>query len=563
VDGAGPAVHEDGERWLAVVGNPTRPDLSALPSGAVAARLLNERLVGSSNALSPPFGLVAHTAPGQYEVEVDRSGLQQLYIRDDDPEELWIASSSLALAAARSTEIDIDAVAEWLSVGHFMSNRTLLSGVRKLGPGERVRIADGTARVGEAWRPVPDSFTGDPTTAYVASLVRSVRANHSGGNVALELTGGLDTRVLLAVHLAHDLPIDAWTIGQDGCDELRTIERLRRRFRFEHRPVSVSASFAERLPDLVHDFHELSDGEVSALEYAPLLLAFEQGVAEQRDVSITGGGAELARGFYFGVLDATGRSVRGVPVDALHRKVTRYTDGVAELLRPELCPTPEAESMRVIENFIRESAADTPGAILEDFYLRTRMQRFAGRNTTTTGVFYRQGAPFFDNDLVDLVFSLPHESKREGRVVKEAIVELCPGLASVPLDTGMPVRPVSWRLPSTQVARALSFGRRGLVKFGGPVGAAIARRPPPPVPWAAAKENMAFRDFVFDVLNAREARINAFCDGPGVQGRVQRAFESGAFYPAGLLLTLEVTLRRLESAQRAHHATPSRSASRV
>jgi asparagine synthetase B (glutamine-hydrolysing) len=543
---AEPAAHEHGEHWLALAGNPTRADLGAPPADALAKRLLADRLTGSSAPLSPPFALVWREGPGRYEVEVDRSGLQHLYVRDE-PGALWIASSSLALAAVAPTDVDVDAVAEWLSVGHFISDRTLLRAIRKLGPGERLTIAGGEVRRSAAWRPVAASFTGDPTGAYVASLVRSVRASHSGKAVALELTGGLDTRVLLAVHLARGLPIHAWTIGQDGCDELRTIERLRRRFAFSHRSVPVPPSFARRLPDLVPDFHELSDGEVSSLEYAPLLLAFEQGVAEGRHASITGGGAELARGFYFGVLGSDGRAVRGVPVEALHRKVTRYTEGVAELIRPELHSDPIAASLRVIEDFVRSSEGQTPGSILEDFYLRTRMQRFAGRNTTTTGAFYRQAAPFFDDELVDLVFSLPHESKRDGQVVRDAIARLCPGLTRVPLDTGMPVRSVSWRHPATQAARAVSFGRRGLVKFGGRAGAAIARRPPPPIPWSAATESNEFRDFAFDLLTARDARIGALCDRGRVEVRVREAFEGGSLYPAGLLLTLELTLRKLEA----------------
>ena len=85
----------------------------------------------------------------------------------------------------------------------------------------------------------------------------------------------------------------------------------------------------------------------------------------------------------------------------------------------------------------------------------------------------------------------------------------------------------------------MSFGRRGLVKFGGRAGAAIARRPPPPVPWNAAVESRAFRDFVFDLLNGADARVNSFCDPRGVQARLHAAFETSTLYPIGLLLTFE------------------------
>jgi hypothetical protein len=558
----GSALLEDaGHRWLALVGNPTSRELAAAAdTDAAAAFLLGEaRSPRGLDNVSPPFAAVTYDGISSYRLEADRAGLQQAYVAEE-PDAIWLSSSALALAAVLRTDVDADALAEWLSVGHFLSERTIVRGIRKLGAGETLELSS-TGVSSHRRRPTPVEPDGDVVSAYAGGLVESVRATHVGEGISTELTGGLDTRMLLAVNLSQGFGGPTWTISQPGSDELVTIAQLRQRFTFPHETVTIAPSFAARLPELVTEMHELSDGEVNSIEYAPLLLAFEEAAASGRRVSVSGSGAELARGFYFDVLRARGEeTIRGVPTGALTRKVTKYTGGVHLALRTDFAANPRRSAERVIEEFTYGSPGTSPEGILEDFYLRTRMQRFAGRNTSTTGVFYRQATPFFGNAFVELVLGLPPAAKRGGWVVRRAIEELCPALADVPLDTGMPVRPVTWRHPETKARKLVSYGRRGLTKFGGRLGRAIARRPPGTVAWEAAAAEPAFRDFVGDLLGTRNARLKTLFVAEKVDAEVDRAFSTGHLYPLGLLLTVELTLRRLESAPRATAATSSRSA---
>src|SRR5262249_58649153 len=81
----------------------------------------------------------------------------------------------------------------------------------------------------------------------------------------------------------------SWTIGQPGCDELLTIARLQRRAAFEHHAVTVGPDLGPKIPSLAEQMHALSDGEVNALEYSPLLIAFDD-LRDRRTISITGSG---------------------------------------------------------------------------------------------------------------------------------------------------------------------------------------------------------------------------------------------------------------------------------
>src|SRR5205814_879382 len=111
-----------------------------------------------------------------------------------------------------------------------------------------------------------------------------------------------------------------------------------------------------------------------------------RGLAEVRRTSVTGSNGELARQFYGRAVSHRHENdhVRGIDIDSLLRKVLRDSRVVRPAFRADL-PDPQAAIRQAVIDFVSTSAFQTPNAILDDFYLRTRMRRFAGRNITTTG----------------------------------------------------------------------------------------------------------------------------------------------------------------------------------
>jgi hypothetical protein len=542
----GGAVDVETGSWLALLGNPSRPDLVAVDPDELLERLLVEATrtgLGVFDGLSPPFGAIFHDArTEETHILVDRCGLQHLYVLERDDGSVWLSSSSLALAAALAPSLDPEGVAEWLGVGHFISQRTFFRGMRKLGCGERLTLTREGAVSSAGWRPATRTFEGDALEAFTSSFRESVLAAATGAPVAIEITGGLDSRLVLAVMTEYGKRFFGWTVGRPDSAELRTVAELQRRVRFEHVTADLGATFVTSLPKLVSEMHELADGEVSAVEYAPLLVAFEL-LAGRRTTSVSGSGGEIARGYYHGVL-GHGAGPRGVPVAALARKVSRDTGSLRAAARLALLPDGQDPVAGAIEAFVETSSAAHPAAILDDFYVRSRMQRFGGRNITTTGLFCRQGLPYFANDLVDLVFSLPTELTADGRLVRRTLQALAPTLASVNLDTGVPVRPPSLRHPGVAIRRAAAKGRKGLVRYGGAAGRLVAAGRPDTVPWDAVRGDSTFREYVRDLLQGPTTRVTGLLPNRVVADAVARGLDGDALYALGLLLTLELTLRR-------------------
>jgi hypothetical protein len=185
---------------------------------------------------------------------------------------------------------------------------------------------------------------------------------------------------------------------------------------------------------------------------------------------------------------------------------------------------------------------DRPG-FLEDLYIRTRMQRFGGRNVTTTGLYGRTAIPLFADAVVDAALRLPVHRKRDGDVIRDAIIAWVPELAIDPLGSGEMVAPRSLRRPSSYAAWAGGFGRKALARWAParlqPASPAVAD------PWQGVVRSRTFRTFVDDVLLSSDSRLSDYIERDHLRGLATGALEARRdFYAFGLALTAELVLRR-------------------
>jgi hypothetical protein len=232
-----------------------------------------------------------------------------------------------------------------------------------------------------------------------------------------------------------------------------------------------------------------------------------------------------------------------VATDTVVRKIFRESGGLRSMFRRDL-PDPEAPVREAVTDFIRTSPLQRPSAILDDFYLRTRMRRFAGRNISTTSLFCAQGVPYFAPSVVDVILELPDAQKQDGRVVRETIVELSPRLAAVPLASGDPVPPLSIAHPSRAARRATGLGFKAMARYGGRYGRMLARAPVDSMPFRQVAADAGFRDYVGDLLLTNDTRCLGLFDREALRTFVHSSLESGSLSPLGLVLTIELTLRR-------------------
>jgi hypothetical protein len=527
---------------LAFVGNPTVVGETAASWAALLQDALN-RGASAVEAVWPPFcAFLRDEAADTLTIVVDRSALLHLYLREDPGGTVWASTSAFALASL-GADFDLEAATEWATAGHFITGRTFFRGIRQLDCGEVVHLRPGAATTRTTWAPTPRGET--TATEYREAVEEAVHAySQEEDGLFFEVTGGIDSRLLLAARLRSGARTRTWTVGQPGDVEMRTIEKLRKVATFEHLLVSPDAGFAAELPELIDEMHALASGEANAIVYTSLLVAFRE-LAGVRRTSVTGSNGELARAFYWRAIarEQDAGHVRGVAIDTVVRKIFRESGGLRSVFRPDL-PDPEAPVREAVTDFIQTSPLQRPSAILDDFYLRTRMRRFAGRNISTTSLFCAQGVPYFAPSVVDVILDLPDAQKQDGRVVRETIVELSPDLAAVPLASGDPVPPLSIAHPSRAARRGTGLGLKAMARYGGRYGRMLARAPVDSMPFRQVAEDAGFRDYVGDLLLTSDTRCLGLFDREVLRTFVESSLQSGSLSSVGLVLTIELTLRR-------------------
>ena len=248
-----------------------------------------------------------------------------------------------------------------------------------------------------------------------------------------------------------------------------------------------------------------------------------------RRVSISGGGGEIARGFYFAALGGGGESVRGVSLDTLLGKLTASTAGVAGALGPRVRARPGRFGRR-------HGAHASPRCAGQ--LARGRPRPFLPRLSHAAA----RGAQHVDDrHLLSPGSALLRRRIRRSPALPPGRVEAAEpchaarnrtppaGARTRATRHGARGRAAVVAPPSTHARRLVSYGRRGLVKYGGSAGARS--------PAAAAGRSVAgrpasapFRDFVGDHLESPSALVHELVEPSAVRAHIARAFATGDFY---------------------------------
>ena len=216
-----------------------------------------------------PAGVDGHFALAVWDgerrrLEIARDGLgqQPLYYAHDPDRGLFVFASELAGVLAHPEirrEVDPAALTTFLTFGYVPAPHAIVSGARKVFPGEILRVGeDGVPVSRRFWRPPPFR----PATGSLASfadelgrrITRSVEKQLGGDErPGLFLSGGLDSTALLCAMRRLGVEPRAFTLGFEGggpmrrqMDDLECARRVAAAFAIPHHPIAVGADHDPR-----------------------------------------------------------------------------------------------------------------------------------------------------------------------------------------------------------------------------------------------------------------------------------------------------------------------------
>jgi asparagine synthase (glutamine-hydrolysing) len=427
-------------------------------------------LVGDGPALTalvPPFAAAHRDGDDAPLIVVgDWLGFRQLYWWIGDGAAA-VSTSARALSALAGGELDLNGVGAQAMIGWQIADATIFAGVRALAPGTIAALHRGELRQRRYVDPPtrPDRApTLDDAVDEMATLLgdwqRGYVEDHP--NAVLQLTGGHDSRILLAaVPDKLRAGLRTLTLGDGESRDVEIAAALSARYGMRHQVHRLDLQ-AWPSPAQAHALTLEAARELeclaSPLALAPLLLAearLEQGHR------LSGLGGEVARGFYY-----AGQPRSATTSAHLVERLARWRLFSNEAVAAEaLDPTAFA---RARETTLESLTGLFPSGdwlrATDEFYLLHRMHRWAGVHGTVAAVRRQVVNPMFDRRFIELALAVAPADKRDSRLLGRLMSRLDPELADVPLDTGLVPAELGSRSLRARIATRTQTARKGARK---------------------------------------------------------------------------------------------------
>lgn len=261
--------------------------------GAHLVHLAEEDRDFPANLNGAFHGLLVDKKSGTATLFNDRYASRRVYYYEA-ADAFYFAAEAKALLAARPElrVLDERALGEWVSCGCVLEDRTLFKGIRILPWAAKWVFARGNLKsklsyfAAKSWEEQsalePEDFYRELRDVFARNVGRYLGDERA---VGLSLTGGLDTRMILAWHRPEPHSVPCYTFGGPyrDCRDVRIARRIAEMCGQTHQVIRVGPEFLSRFAHYAERTVYLTDGATSVL-HAPDLYVNElaRGIAPVR-----------------------------------------------------------------------------------------------------------------------------------------------------------------------------------------------------------------------------------------------------------------------------------------
>ena len=361
-------------------------------------------------------GLVADRARGTAMLFNDRYGLQRLYYHEA-PDTFYFAAEAKAILRVRPELRTLDArgLGEFVVCGCVLENRSLFSGIHVLPPGSAWVFRAGRVEKKASYFEPQDWEEQEPLKAedYYTHLrevfVRNLPRYFINGRerVGVSLTGGLDTRIIMAWRKAVPNSLPCYTYGSMYRDnqDVKLARRVAKICGQQHQVITTGKEFLKRFPYYAERSVYLTDACVD-LDRSPDLYVSEK-VREIAPVRIVGTyGSEML----------------------LHAVMFKAEQPAAGLFQMQLEP-----QLRAAHETYYASQNVHPMTFVA--FRQSPWHHFGVLGLEQTQVAVR--SPYLDNDLVKTIYRAPGSVAANEQARFRLIKEGNPALGKLRTDRGM------------------------------------------------------------------------------------------------------------------------------
>jgi asparagine synthase (glutamine-hydrolysing) len=363
----------------------------------------------------------------------DRYGMHRLYYHDSN-DAFYFAMEAKAILTVRPAlrRPDLRGLGEFVACSCVLENRTIFEGIHLLPAASAWTFRKG-ALDGKSTYFDPRQWeeqTPLDADAYYQSLRTTLSTNlprYFAGpeRMGIAMTGGLDTRVILACHPSAPGSLPSYTFGSAFRDsqDVRIGRQIARICRQPHKVIAVGGEFLSRFPHYAERSIYLTEGTVDVYRASDLYVSEKvRSIAPAKIVGTYG--SEIVR----------------------HAVMFKPTKPLEGLFRPEFLSF--IDQARSTYSSLRRQHPVTFAAFRQSPWYHWGILALEKSQLTVR-------SPFMDNDFVRSVFRAPQDCTTDGDVRLRLIRDGSPGLSRIPSDRGV----------GGKGGRLFSALRRGLLEF--------------------------------------------------------------------------------------------------
>jgi asparagine synthase (glutamine-hydrolysing) len=192
-------------------------------------------------------------------------GIKPLYYSNRGGRWMFASEIKALLPALGSTDLDRDALVDYLTYRFVPDDKTLFKNVRRLNPGHYMTIDldSGSSACHSYWHIdyTPNSMSIEENAERVRDLLRDSVRRRLVADVPLGvyLSGGLDSSALVALMAeVSDRPVETYTVtfGDSPLSEAAYARTIAERFGTHHHEIDIEMDAVRVLPDVVRHLDE-------------------------------------------------------------------------------------------------------------------------------------------------------------------------------------------------------------------------------------------------------------------------------------------------------------------
>lgn len=360
-------------------------------------------------------GLLADRTRGTAKLFNDRFGMHRVYYHESK-EAVYFAAEAKAILAVRPElrSADPRGLGELVACGCILENRTLFDGIYILPPASAWIIRSGSVerkefyfqpRQWEEQDPLdPDLYYLELREVFSRNLPRYFNGRE---RIGISLTGGLDTRVIMAWRNPPPKSLPCYTFGGTFRDsqDVQVARRVAKICQQSHEVITVGDEFLSRFSHYAERSMYLTEGGVDVSRSSDLYLS--ERAREIAPVKIVGTyGSEILQ----------------------HAVMFKPVVPMPGLFRPEFIPYVH-QAQDTYERIRREHAV-TFAAFRQSPWHHSGVLALEQSQLTVR-------SPFLDNDFVRTVFRAPKSNGKAGDVRPRLIRDGNPVLERIRSDRGV------------------------------------------------------------------------------------------------------------------------------